>query len=376
MSVCVLIIDDESHVLASLQRLFRIDDYEVLTASSGEHALDILATRDVGVIVCDQQMPGMHGAEVLRRSLTIRPYAVRILLTGHTDLEAARRAINDGKINSFLTKPWNNEQLRATVREAAHLYETDQNNRMLNEMVCAQRDELARCNRELEGKVLARTAALAAAYEETLNALVIALDAREQAVAGHSRRVTLYSLYLAARMGIPESQFENIYRGAMLHDLGKIGVPDSVLRKPGSLTTEERAVVEQHVSIGVGILTDIVYLRPALPIPQFHHERFDGTGYAGKLAAEEIPLEARVFALIDVYDALRSIRPYKPALPHEEARNIILRESGKHFDPAVVRAFAEVPGSVWDEISSVAPTVSLFREAITIIGQIGLPVSV
>lgn len=224
--------------------------------------------------------------------------------------------------------------------------------------------ELDQLNRELEGKVRQRTADLRAAYEDTLDALVLALDAREHATAGHSRRVAVYCLELALRAGMPHTALENIYRGALLHDIGKIGVPDAVLLKPGRLDPDERRVIEQHVLIGARLLERVGYLRSAIAIPRFHHERYDGGGYMAGLTGDAIPPEARAFAIVDVYDALRSARPYKPARSHTEALAVIRNGAGREFDPRLCEAFTAISPQRWQSLADVAARTDRFDEVL------------
>ncbi len=217
--------------------------------------------------------------------------------------------------------------------------------------------ELARYRQKLEVMVEDRTRQLEAArrrieltYDETLAALGAALDLRDTETAGHSRRVTLYSLEMARAMGCSPDQLKQIARGAYLHDIGKIGVPDSILLKPGKLTAGEAAVMESHVRIGYELVSRIAFLAGAAEIVLTHQERFDGTGYPQGLMGEEIPLGARIFAVADTLDAMTSDRPYRKALPFSVAREEIIRESGRQFDPAVVEAFLAVPEQRWTEI--------------------------
>jgi len=364
MRATILLIDDEANVLRALQRTLYPEGYRILTAQSGSQALDLLARCEAAVIVCDQQMPGMCGAAVLQESMRIQPNAVRIMLTGGVDIRIAQASINEGRISHFLLKPWDDDQLRATVREAVYRFQADRQIQELHELTRRQRDELQRWNHELDLKVLERTAALTAAYEETLNALVFALDTREQATAGHSWRVTLYCMFLAMQIGFPRGRMEDLYRGALLHDIGKIGVPDSILLKAGKLTKEERRIIEQHVVIGGRLLERIAYLRPALSIPLYHHEWYDGSGYCARLTGEAIPLEARIFALVDVYDALRTERPYKKAFSHQHAVKVIASESAIHFDPALTGKFISLPESVWTTLAGMSKQVSSFEDAL------------
>ncbi len=364
MSSCILLVDDECSVLSALTRVLRVDDYVILVASSGSEALEILANADVAVIVCDHAMPTMTGAEFLAESVKLRPDAVRITLTGCADLEIAKASINHGRTSHILLKPWDDDQLRAVVREGVQHFEMLHEIRRLHDLTRQQRDELGVWNRSLELKVQERTEALQSAYEETLDALVLALDSREHATAGHSRRVALYCLHLALEVGIPDDKLEALHRGALLHDIGKIGVPDAVLLKPGKLDANERRIIEQHVVIGSRLLERVGYLKDAMSIPRYHHERFDGCGYAKGLVGEAIPIEARIFAVVDVYDALRSERPYKNAMPYDGACETIADESGKHFDPQIVAAFMNVPALQWHALSRVADASAHFSDAL------------
>ncbi len=180
------------------------------------------------------------------------------------------------------------------------------------------------------------------AYDATIAGWSMAMDFRDKETEGHTQRVTEMTLSLARMLGIPEDQMENIRRGALLHDIGKMGIPDAILLKPGLLTDEERAIMQTHPKMAYDMLKSIEYLRPALEIPHLHHEKWDGTGYPYGLKGEEIPLPARLFAVIDVYDALTSDRPYRPAWSKEKTLAYIQEQSGKHFDPEVVKQFLSI----------------------------------
>jgi putative nucleotidyltransferase with HDIG domain len=192
-------------------------------------------------------------------------------------------------------------------------------------------DDLQESNRELEK-----------AYQKTLEGWVRALDLKDKETEGHTQRVTVLTERLARSMGVEEDALVHIKRGALLHDIGKMGIPDSILLKPGDLTEDERALMRQHPIYAYEMLSPIEFLRPALDIPYCHHEKWDGTGYPRGLKGMEIPFAARIFPIIDVWDALVSNRPYRKGLPHEEVRGRIKEDSGKHFDPNVVKAFLQL----------------------------------
>jgi len=188
-------------------------------------------------------------------------------------------------------------------------------------------------------------------YEETLRALIRSLDAREQETAGHSHRVALWTLYFAVVTGVPAEKLRDIHRGALLHDIGKIGIPDQILLKRGELTDAEWVVMRTHPHIGFEILAQVEHLRAASEIPYAHHEKWNGNGYPRGLEGEEIPLGARLFAIVDVYDALRSERPYKVALDREATLRILRGESGRHFDPSLVECFVSITQETWTRLN-------------------------
>lgn len=206
-----------------------------------------------------------------------------------------------------------------------------------------QRDALAKSRDVLEARVEERTKELQEAYEATIEGWSRALEFRDQETEGHCRRVTSMSVRLASEMGMQGVELMNMRRGALLHDIGKMGIPDSVLLKPGKLTPEERHIMEQHTIYAYQMLEPIAFLRPCLDVPLYHHEKWDGTGYPYRLRGEQIPLSARIFAVVDVWDALRSDRPYREAWSEERVTQYILENSGTHFDPRVVQAFLAIP---------------------------------
>lgn len=194
-------------------------------------------------------------------------------------------------------------------------------------------------------------------YRATLQALTGLLDIRDEATHGHSIRVVAFTLRLAREMGITDSiRLRSIEQGALLHDVGKIGVADAILRKQGALTEKEWEEMRSHPTLGYNMLKDIEFLTDALSIVRYHHERWNGTGYPMGLARERIPLEARIFAIADAFDAITSERPYSKARTYEEAVATILEESGEMFDPEVITAFLRVPKAEWHRVSDAAVT--------------------
>jgi putative two-component system response regulator len=235
------------------------------------------------------------------------------MITALDDRESKLAGLNAGA-DDFLSKPFDSMELIARLRGMTRL------NRY--RIIAEQRREIL------------------TAYDKTIEGWSKALDLRDKETEGHTQRVTEKTVSLALAYGMTEEQLKHIWRGALLHDVGKLGIPDSILLKPGKLTDDEWKTMRQHPVHAYEWLSQIDYLKPALDIPYCHHEKWDGTGYPRGLKGEEIPLSARLFAAIDVWDALTSDRPYRKAMTRDQAYQYILSESGRHFDPAIVQLIA------------------------------------
>lgn len=229
--------------------------------------------------------------------------------------------------------------------------------------------ELGKRARDLEAALLA----VRAGYDQTLVALVSALDCREHETASHSQRVACYSVLIGTRIRLEESDLETLYRGALLHDIGKIGTPDAVLLKPGSFTEEEWAIMRKHTETGGEILSSIAFLKAASDVPISHHEAWDGSGYPRGLKGADIPLNARIFAVVDSYDAIRSMRPYKAAQPHGEALELLRQVAGKRLDPSLVETFVAEPEASWDQLEDSLSHDLTFEVALQACKQVSPP---
>jgi putative two-component system response regulator len=318
----LMIVDDEPANLRLLERLFR-RDYQVITAGSGEEALRLLRQHDVALLITDQRMPGMTGIELLKHTAPLRPHMVRIILTGYTDVTALVEAINCGQVYKYVTKPWSNDELRLTVSRALEHYETSRS-----------RHELALTNQRLVARMKEMTRGF-------VRAIADALEAKDEYVHGHARRVRSYAAAVGRQLGLPEEALEQLALASFLHDIGKIGTPDRILLKPGPLTPDEDAQMRLHARRGARMLTGIIGLEGAADAVLHHHEHFDGAGYPNGLSGERIPLLSRIILVADAYDAMTSPRPFREALSHEEAVEWLTADAGRRFDPEVVRAFAE-----------------------------------
>jgi response regulator RpfG family c-di-GMP phosphodiesterase len=328
----ILVLDDNSDVVESVQLLLH-RDFRVLGATRVRDALRLLDEEDVQVIMTDQRMPEMSGVEFLTRVRGRNAEAVRLLFTAYADIPSVVSAVNLGEVHRYIAKPWDPEELLAMIRQAAERYDLlAERKRLLTELQAK--------NRALEEA----NAELAEAYDSTLEGWSRALELRDQETDGHTRRVTEMTLFLARAMGMSGDELIHVRRGALLHDIGKMAIPDGILLKAGPLSEKEWSVMRHHPTYAHDLLAPIRYLWPAMDIPYCHHERWDGTGYPRGLKGEEIPLAARIFAVVDAWDALRSDRPYHRALPEAEVRSQLRALAGTQFDPKVVEAFLRVLG--------------------------------
>ena len=306
----VLFLDDERNVLSSLSRLFIDDALDILTFTSGREALEALRTRDVSVIVSDNLMPEMRGIEFLQRARYVSPDSVRIMLTGYTDVQAAIDAINKGEVYKFVIKPWDDEELRKIIFGAVDRHKMVQSMRQ--------------------------------ADEHALQSLAQTIELKDAYTKGHCERVAKYALAIAGAMGLDEDLKESVRRGSWLHDCGKIGVPEAILNYPGPLTDDQMAVVRKHPCWGADVAKAACLSESVISIIRYHHERYDGSGYPSGLAGKDIPLEARIVHVADIYDALTSARSYRDRLSKEKAVEIMVSNKGTYSDPLVVDTLVRV----------------------------------
>lgn len=329
MTYKILIVDDEPANLRLLERLFR-RDFEVITASSGMAALELLGQHDVALLITDQRMPGMTGIELLKSTVSLRPNMVRMILTGYTDVGALVEAINCGHVYRYVTKPWNNGELRLTIDRALEHYEA-----------MKSRHELEQTNGRLSQH-------LKEMRQGVVRALGEALEARDADLFAHARRVSEYATAIGRKMQLEAGQLEEISLAALLHDIGKIGLPDHLLTKHAPLSDEERADVRLHSELGARIVGALPEMESIADAIRHHQEHYDGTGYPDGLNAERIPLASRIILVADAYDALTELRPSLPAERQHGAVALLRSEAGKQFDPAVVEAFCGLETSAPD----------------------------
>ena len=344
----VLFLDDEPNILKAIQRLLRNEPMRVLTATDPNEALDILRETPTQVVVTDQRMPSMSGVDFLSAVRDQHADMVRIMLTGYTEMNIAVEAINKGEIYRLITKPWNDDELRATLRQAFDHHDLKTEIKRLNTVAREQNFKLQDMNRNLEGKVRQRTKQLAlknqelsTAYIQTIRALAEAIDAKDHYTRGHSERVAVYASRMARRMNLRKELVERVYFSGLLHDVGKIGIPDAIITKPSRLSKEEYLEMQKHPEIGAKILEPVQFLKHIIPCVRHHHEWFDGSssGYPMRLAGDQIPQPSRIIVVADTVEAMTSDRPYRKALPLEVVVRELHKYSGPQFDPTCVEAF-------------------------------------
>lgn len=353
----LLLVDDESSILASLRRLLRTEGYTLHSAESGAAGLEILEREPVDLVISDMRMPGMSGAQFLEQVRQRWPGTMRLLLTGYADIGATVEAINRGEIYRYLNKPWDDQELKVVIRDALHVQSLRRENERLQALTQAQNETLRTLNEGLETKVAQRTQEL-----EQLNGFLnlandrlkqrfmvmvkmfsSLLELRGGAVAGHSRRVADTARKLAAQMQQDAKVQQDVFLAGLLHDIGKIGMPDALLNKPVSrMVGHEMVEYCKHPASGESALLPLEELRDVAHIVRSHHERFDGHGFPDNLQGTDIALGARILSVANDFDSLQIGSLADKRMAQDEARSAVLQGRGKAYDPQVVDALLQL----------------------------------
>ncbi len=314
----ILIVDDEINNLQLLKRTFR-NKYKIITASNGLEGLETLKSNlnEICLIVSDHKMPIMEGTKFLEEANKIAPDVIKILLTGFSDIEIITDAVNKCNLFQYVLKPFNPDELQEAVKNGLDKFD-----------LVSSKSLILKDLKEL--------------FYKTIKSIASALDAKDPYTHGHSMRVTLYSIILAKELKVPFNQLEQIEMAGLLHDIGKIAIPQAILCKPGKLTDEEFLVMKTHPENSQKLIQSIKRLQEVSPGMKHHHERWDGRGYPDRLEGENIPYHARIIAIADTYDAMTSTRSYRKALDHEVAIGEIQKCAGAQFDPVLAQKFVEI----------------------------------
>lgn len=337
----ILLVDDEPEIINVLRDLLS-EHYECSSADSAEEALALLLQKSFHLVISDITMKGMSGLEMVPHVMEVSPQTVVVLVSGAQTIESAIEALRVGAFD-YIMKPFDLRQVEAVVKRALEHYDL--------------RDAKRRYENQLEELVEQRTAelddaldSLGDAYRTTLKALAAALETRDHETHGHSQRVVSFSLRLGYELGLDKEQLMSLEFGSLLHDIGKIGVPDAILRKPAALDEDEWIKMRQHPLHGQQILRGIEFLEGAARVVAQHHEKWNGSGYPLGLKGEDIDLNARIFAVADAFDALTSDRVYRAAQSYEAASIELDRCVSQHFDPKIVEAFHRVSKEEWEAL--------------------------
>jgi len=306
----IMFVDDEVGIRNSLKRLFADSPHTVLIAANAAEALELLRANTCSVIVSDNQMPGESGIEFLTKARLLAPDTVRVMMTAYADLGTALNAINQCEAYRFVVKPWDNQELVELVNNCVLRFELLQSLRLNDEAI--------------------------------YRSLSQAIELKDHYTRGHCDRVVEFSLALGRRMGLSPETLTHLEHGAMLHDCGKIGVPEATLNFPGKLDKDQMDIIRKHPDWGGEVARAAGMHQITVNIVLYHHEHYNGNGYPTGLAGDDIPLEARIVAVADVYDALASDRPYRKAMPPDVAMREFLAMSGTVLDPVIVGSFLEI----------------------------------
>jgi cyclic di-GMP phosphodiesterase len=338
----LLVVDDEHAIAELLSRHLEREGYRVSLAFDGDEALETLENARFDVVLTDIRMPGRDGIALLEASKQLDSTLPVVVLTSINDVDTAVRAMRMGA-DDYILKPFTLDALSVAVERSLERRELILSNRR-------HREELELAVEEKTRKLRLALSEVQGTFNATVEAMVSSIEARDCETQHHCRRAREYTLMLAHRMGLRGRDLRDVGWGSLLHDVGKIGVPDHILLKAGPLDEDEWAEMRKHPIIGYRLLSPIRFLSGASQIVLHHHEKWDGTGYPYGKQGEEIPLGARIFMLADAIETITSVRPYKAALPFEEAEDEVIRCAGTHFDPLVVEAFRKIPRSNWNSI--------------------------
>ncbi len=324
----ILIVDDDVGLALNLRDILEDQGYRVAVTHDGQTALTLSHDKIFDLAIIDIRLPDMLGDLVINKLSGVSPRTEYILITGHASLESAVEAVRWKNIISYEIKPFDIDRLKLLIDQVAQRKRAEED--VLRHKTIVE---------ERTAKLQEAYQTLKKAHLESVKVLAEAIDAKDPYTRGHSDRVKGMSLRLALSLGFAKDKMEILEYGALLHDIGKIGINDGILQKEGPLTPEEFLLIQEHPSIGVKIVEGVEFFEEMIPMIRHHHERFDGNGYPDRLIGEAIPLEARIIAISDAFDAMTSLRPHRPLLPLEYVLVEMERGKGRQFDPKILEIF-------------------------------------
>jgi len=342
--VRVLFVDDDAPLRTAFERTLKPHGLTIDLADGAKDALEKASDQQYAVIATDYRMPEMNGLEAIEALKSLQPDATFMLVSGECDLDLALDAVNQHAVSFVVPKPWDSHELLELVNRSITKYLSKREQREMvteNERMLEQKERLDE--------------ALAQSEEQFAELLLNALDLRDHETRAHCRRVCLYTATLGEKLQLNDAQIRDLRKGALLHDVGKIGIPDNILLKPGKLTDEEWRTMRTHTTMGGQLVKSIPGLAGAYDVVTQHHEKWDGSGYPNSLKGEEISLGARIFMVADTLDAILSDRPYRKGASIEVARAEIEKFSGTQFDPYVVSQFLEMDSQFWMDVRQEFP---------------------
>lgn len=352
----ILIVDDELNILRSLRRLLEDEELNITTASSGKEALRVMNDkRDIAVIVSDMCMPGMTGVELLEEAKKLLPDAVRIMLTGYSDIKVAIAAINRGGAYRYISKPWNDEEFICVIKDAVKTYNLTKENQRLSEIVNKQNEalkqwnmKLARIVQEQTVDIVAKNQRLKENFDDTIIAFSKLLELRNTSIRNHSKNVCEMSVKIARKMNLPEEEIKNINIASLLHDIGKIGLNDSILTKDfDDMTARDMKEYMLHPIRAQAVIDPVEDMRDAGILIRHHHERFNGQGFPDKLMGKDIPLGSRIIAAADFMD--RTMGKFRGDNVIRFAMNKLKEELVRKFDPQLYHFIEEAATELYQE---------------------------
>ncbi len=328
----ILIVDDELGPRESLRMILR-DNYETTVATNGQEAIHYLNEIDFDLAILDIRMPDISGIDLLRVVKEKAPETEVVMITAYASIDTATKALRAGALD-YLIKPFD----LASVREIVNKGITKRNNARLVEK---RINDLQQVNKTLESEIASTYDSINSYYEETITSLVAAVDAKDSYTKGHQERVARLVVTIGEHVNLKADEITTLQQAAMLHDIGKIGVPEYILRKNGELSSAEYDLIKKHPIIGAEIISPVKFLKEAVPLILHHHERYDGSGYPKGLAEEDIPMGARIIAVADSIDAMLWDRPYASSKSLSDVQYELKRVSGSQLDPTLVQAALE-----------------------------------